>query len=852
MAKMSDHTLLTIVEARSRDAEGMGGTLASERQTALRYYRGDKFGDEQEGRSQVVSRDVAESIDATLPSLMRIFASGDQVVMFEPHGQEDERAAEQATDYANYIWNKQNAGFRIFYWWFKDALLQKLGIVKIWWDASEKTTREEYTGLTKAQADELAADPDIEIIEESDPYYDDEDGDEAQQIPLAPPMPGSLPLAGPPPMPVSPMGMAAPGLPLGAAPMGVPGAPPVGPAGMLPPGGAPPMMPGLPMLPPPKPQLVDITVKRTNKTGKICVENVPNEEFGMSRRATSVEDADYTHHRRKMTLSDLRAMGYPQSKIDKIPTDDIFSMDQEKAERFDDQGGTSPEETGVMDPSMRVVWLTESYLRVDCDGDGIAEMRKVTWAGNQIFDNEETDDNPFACCTPTLMPHKAVGLSMADQVMDLQRVKSTLWRNFLDNVYLQSAPALAVHDDQVIDYNEWLTRRVGQILRTKGPPAAAFAALPTQFVGGEVFPAIEYIDSVREQRTGSTRYNQGLDANSLNKTASGINMIQQAAGQRIELIARSFAETGVKPAFKKLIKLASQYSERKEVIRLRGKWVDVDPRAWTDGFDMSVSVGLGTGNKDQQVMHMMALMQLDEKIVMLQKGVQGPLLDASGIYKKLEKLVQAMGMHSVEPFYTDPESPKGQAAMQAAANQPPQPTPELMAINLQQQLNAATAENNKNKLQVDAMDKQASHQLAERKQTADEQFKARELAIREREAAIKEQELGIKNSELGIKNTEIGVRADLEHAKLADVREARAMTQAQEMALARAQMRQVDGEPGPVELLAQQQQGLSRVEQIIADLQARIAQPKRGRMIKRGDGVYDFHVEAPGANGTGA
>ena len=717
---MTEQTLLAIVAQRYADVGAVGGSsLASERATALKYYRGDKFGNEQEGRSQVVSRDVAESIDATLPSLMRIFASGDQVVMCEPTGPDDEDAAQQATDYANYVWNRQNPGFRIFYWWFKDALLQKLGIVKIWWDETEKITREEYEGLTPAQAEELRADPDVEVVEETEPY-DADDGDEAgyggPQVPLAPPIAlPPMPPAGmlPPPMPGAPPG--APG------PMPMPGPPPMpGPMPGLPPG-----MPGLPaLMPPPPEQLVDMIVRRTNKTGRICVENVPNEEFGMSRQAISVEDADYTHHRRQVTLSDLRAMGFPQAKIDKIPADDLEAFDVEKQARFENEDGIAGD-TGTMDPSMRKVWLTEAYLRIDYDGDGKAEMRMVTWAGNQVFVNEEIDENPFACCTPTLMPHKAIGLSMADQTMDLQLVKSTLWRNFLDNVYLQSAPALAVHDDQVVDMNEWLTRRVGQIVRTKGPPGTAFAPLPTQFVGGEVFPAIEYIDTVREQRTGNTRYSQGQTGDMLNRTATGINLLQQAGSQRIELIARAFAETGVKPAFRKVLKLASQYSEKTEVIRLRGKWVDVDPRAWADGFDMSVSVGLGTGNKDQQVAHMMGLLQVDQQIIALQKGIQGPLVTGANLYHKLEKLVQAMGMPSVEPFYSDPESPQMQAAMaQAQQQQPGGPEIEVAKVAAGVQLQAAQ------------LQQQTDMQRAQIKAQADAQATALQMAADERAAAL--------------------------------------------------------------------------------------------------------------------
>jgi len=747
MAKMTDTKLLAIVNQRSTDVGLLGGdTLSTERTTAMKYYRGDKFGDEQEGRSQVVSRDVAESIDATLPSLMRIFSSGDQVVLCEPSGPEDEDAAEQATDYANYVWSRVNPGFRIFYWWFKDALLQKLGIIKIWWDPVEKVTREEYEGITEAQARELRDNKDVEVVEESEPY-DDEEGDD--YTPPANPalMPPTLPgMAGPGGVPVaaSPLfGLAGDdvrGLPPPMA--GMPGQPPMQlPAPMAPPG--PPM---LPMLPPPKPRLVDMVVLKTNRIGCICIENVPNEEFGMTRTAISVEDADYTHHRKEVTLSDLRAMGFKQSQIDKIPSSDLIALDGEKQVRFESEGGVAGD-TGTMDPTMRKVTLTEAYLRVDYDGDGVAEMRKVTWASTQIFINEQIDENPFAACTPTLMPHKAIGLSMADQTMDLQRVKSTLWRNFLDNVYLQSAPALAVNDDALVDINEWLTRRVGQVLRTKGAPGAAFAPLPTQFVGGEVFPAIEYIDTVREQRTGTTRYNQGLSADTLNKTATGINMLQQASGQRIELIARAFAETGVKPAFRKIIKLASQYAKPEEKIRLRGKWVDMDPRAWADGFDMSVSVGLGTGNKETQVGHMMALLQLDQQIIMLQKGVQGPLLNAGNIYKKLEKLVQAMGMPSVEPFYSDPESPAMQQATAAQA-QAPQKPPEVQMAEMagQVQLQAAqlqqTTDLKKATLQTQAdaqqaeLDRQTELQTASIKAESARQIEAMRLASKEHTAAM--------------------------------------------------------------------------------------------------------------------
>jgi hypothetical protein len=283
--------------------------------------------------------------------------------------------------------------------------------------------------------------------------------------------------------------------------------------------------------------------------------------------------------------------------------------------------------------------------------------------------------------------------------------------------------------------------------------------------------------------------------------------------------------------------------------------VDVDPRAWADGFDMSVSVGLGTGNKDQAAAHMMALLQLDQQIIMLQKGIQGPLVTGENLFNKLEKLVQAMGLHSVDPYYSDPESPKMQAAMQAAASQPPPPDPsvqiaqmgaatQMHGIQAQQQVDAQKAQNDQAKTQIDAMDKKAASDLAMRKQLADEAYKQRELDIREREAAIKEQELGIKNNDTQI-------RASLEQAKIADGQQARSEARMAEQAAARnasldAAMAPANGQPHPLEMMHATMQQHGQMLGQLAGAIAQMSRPKAGRMVKRGDGVWDFaQADAP-------
>src|SRR5471032_472891 len=232
-----------------------------------------------------------------------------------------------------------------------------------------------------------------------------------------------------------------------------------------------------------------------------------------------------------------------------------------------------------------------------------------------------------------------------------------------------------------VNLDDLLNRRPGGIVRIKS--ADALVPIATAPLGGDVFQMIEYIDSVREQRTGVTRYNQGLDPDTLNKTAFGINAIQNAAQQRLELIARIFAETGVKRAFRRILELVCKHQQKPKIVRLRQRWVAMDPREWNDEMDLSVSVGLGTGNRDQQTAQMMNLLQLDQQIVQMQGGVDGPLVTSQNIYNKLSKLVEASGLKTVASYYTDPRS---------LPPRPPAPPPtdplaqqQQMALRVEQQ-----------------------------------------------------------------------------------------------------------------------------------------------------------------------
>lgn len=624
MTRMSEQELKAIVAAEIADAAAFaGGRLAEERRRALDYYLGEPFGNEQEGRSRVISTDVADTIEWILPSLLRIFTAGEDVVRFEPTGPEDEEVARQATEYVNWIFQRDNPGFLIFYTLFKDALLQKNGVAKIWWDEDESAERETYLRKTFPELQLLLSDPDVEPVEHS--AYEDR-----------------IVLAGPD------------GLPAEEAAV-----------------------------------LHDVTVIRRRRRGRVRIEPVPPEEFLISRRARSLNDAGFVAHRVRRSVSELTAAGYDRGLIDRLAGADAPDLTPEAQSRRRLEEEAGPGSAGEADRSRRELWVTECYLRVDWDGDGIAERRKVTVAGDgqEILDNEPYDGVPFVALTPIIMPHCFYGLSVADLVMDLQLIKSTILRQILDNLYLSNNGRHVISDQ--VNLDDMMTSRPGGIVRLKSgamPGQGHVMPLETPLVAAAAFPVLEYLDGVREGRTGVTRYTQGLDADSLNKTASGISQIMAAAQQRIELIARVFAETGVKDLFRQILRLVGRHQNAPRIIRLRNRWVPMDPRSWSTEMDVSVNVGLGTGNRDQMLGHLHTILGIQAQAIQQQGGVDGPLVRLDNVYNTLAKIVENAGLKPAEAYFSRPSDQPAPPPPSSAA---PPPDPQLLMLEQQAKVDAA-------------------------------------------------------------------------------------------------------------------------------------------------------------------
>ena len=648
------------------------GKLTEQRSDALDRYYGKRYGNEQEGRSQIVTRDVADVIEWIMPSLMKIFTSGDKVVQFEPQGPEDVKMAKQSTDYVNHVIMRQNPGFSIIYQWFKDALLQKNGIVKHYWDDTSETLREEYKNLTEEEFTALLLEDNVEVLQHTPNGLENSDVIQLQ------------------------------------------------------------------------PQQIthDVVVSRTYDDGQVRIEAVPPEEFLIDKYAKTIDTARFVAHRVKRTKSELIEQGYPKSKIENVFNNDEADYKAERLSRFSHEQDNSPE--GDIDDG---VWVTECYLRVDYDNDGIAELRKVTKVGDELLDNEAVDSVPFSSLTPIPMPHKFYGLSIYDLISDLQLIKTTLMRNLLDNMYLTNNGRYEVVEGQA-NLDDLMTSRPGGIVRVRTP--GAVNPLGTPQLDANSFNMLGYLDSIREERTGVSKNSMGLSEGGLksHQTATGVGQVMTAAQQKIELIARIFAETGMKDLAQSVYMLVQKFEKPEKLVRLNNEWTTLYPHEWKTKMDCTAQVGLGFGNKDMNLMHLGRLSQTIQMIA--QHPAAGMLLKPKNVYNLVAEQIKAMGMKNVDDFITDPgdqdvpqqqgPSPQEQAKMQEA--QLKQQELQVKVQKIQQESALKQQE-----MQLDAQISQQDLELKQQEASVDMQIKAQELEIKKAELALKQQELELERQQ---------------------------------------------------------------------------------------------------------
>lgn len=413
--------------------------------------------------------------------------------------------------------------------------------------------------------------------------------------------------------------------------------------------------------------LYDVRLERRQPRKRLEITVIPPENMLISPRATGFEEQPMIGAKYEKTVSELLDEGYDEDIVKNAAGFDEQNYDAEVQARFRDDSvvgmGGFPETKLT-----KKAWVYYLFFHCDWDNDGRAEYRQVVCIGpkKEILSNEAVDDHIFVDFTPIRMPHRVFGVAVADLVRSFQYLRSTVWRQLLDNMYLVNNGRALINER--VSMEDWLTNRPGGAVRVRGLQGVgeAYTPIVTAPLGNMAIPLLELINSDKEARTGETRYNQGLDAESLNKTARGMNLVLGQSQRRKLLVARLLAE-GFKKAFKKILKFSVAHMDRKRMIRLRGEMVEVDPRSWNADMDVTVTVGLGHGTQQEKVQMAMMRLSLMEKVIQYQGGIDGPFITAPQVHKHLEDVYIASGARSSETYVT---KPKGQIKT------PKKPSPE--------------------------------------------------------------------------------------------------------------------------------------------------------------------------------
>ena len=632
-----DEFRYTVAQAIEDSQTYIDSYIAPQRENAMAYYLADPFGNEEDGRSQVILTEVRDTILAMVPSLLRIFTSTDQVLEFIPKGAEDVEAAEQATDLINYIFMQENGGFRVLHDAIKDGLLLKTGVLTWYKLDDEKVEYYSYSNLSRDEAMFIMNDSTVEVdmFEEATDMVTGE-------------------------------------------------------------------------------TRVSMSIRRKVVTPRFVVECIPPEQFLIDNEATSIKDSIFVARRKLTTISELVAMGYPREIIEENAGTGGFEMNNEVITRNPADQSFFGLSLGN-DETTDKVFYVESYIRVDKDGDGIAELHKVCTVGNgsYILHDEIVEDIPFSLLCPDPTPHTIFGQSIADQTMDLQLIKSSIMRNTLDSLAQSIHPRTGFVEGQV-NVDDLMNNETGALIRMRSP--GALVPFTTPFVGQQALGVMSYLDEVKTQRTGISRASQGLDADVLQSTTRAAVQAQLSSSQdRIEMIARLFAD-GLKQCFQGLLKLVVRHQDKAKVIRLRGKFVPVDPRGWDASMDMVVNIALGRGSDDQKMMFLNQLAQKQEMVIE-KYGPYNPLVDLQQYRATLAQIIQLSGFQDPSQFVKEvsPEAVQ-QFMQQMSGNKKPDPAEMLAQVEA-------------DKTKADIVISAAKQELDRQKAISEADFKRDQLMI---------------------------------------------------------------------------------------------------------------------------
>jgi hypothetical protein len=663
------------------------GELSPARAEATKYYRGEKFGNEEAGRSQFISTDLRDTVLAMLPSLVRIFLpTSGHVIEYQARPKTLEAVdqavaqADQATEFVNeVVLDQDNSAFAELYACFKDALIRKLGTIKYWWE--DASTYKDYTAnnLDVLQYETLVADPDVEITSQKERKD----------------------------------------------PTGVP--------------------------------RYDVAYRHWRREGYARLTCMPPEELLISRDARSRDDATFLAHRTEKTRAELLAMGVPAEEIDRYggPSTEIAQSIEETARR----GGISHVDKAMSLGEVKNLWIEAwpiingQLLQVRCLGPGF----------HVVGDPEPIDERPVAIFCPDPEPHVLVGQSIADRVMDLQLMKSSVFRAGADGLADAIFPRRYFMEG-VVDRQAMESTAMGQdvAIRDGVQPQQAVWVEQHESKVSEALTFLGYLDAVKQQRIGPLPAT--LDPDALQSTPEiGVKATVQAASEQLELLARVFAATGMKQLGRGLLKLLVDHQPRERIVRLRNQYVAVDPRAWDAEMDVSVNVAVGTSEK----LGVLAATAAAQKEILGALGPANPLVGFGQYRHTLALMLELQGIKDVSKFFqplpVDWQPPP----------QPPQPNPELLLAQAEMEKAKTGLAKAQSEFEVEKV--KAAQQMAEMNERL--QSKGAELALKREEMHLVDERerdkaeadvavrIAVANAQYGSQLTIAQIDADIQAEK---------------------------------------------------------------------------------------
>jgi hypothetical protein len=490
----------------------------------------------------------------------------------------------------------------------------------------------------------------------------------------------------------------------------------------------------------------DIRIKRTVAPGRFIIDSIPNEEFLIDADAVRTEDAAFTDHWQRKTRSALVEMGYSKDKVWSIP---VAARVETPEQASRDPAANTSESS---DKAMELVDYHECFIRIDADDDGEAEMLRVCLggpAGDVLLDSEEwEDENPFEDIKCEPVPHRWLARSQADETIEIQDIKTVLTRQMLNNTYWVNNPQRfatgTIKNPEMLD-----TPVFGSTVF--GGNGATVAPLAVPYIGDKALLGIQYVDEMRQQRTGVGRQSMALDPDVLqNQTAAAVHDQHDASYSQVEQYARNMA-VGWRKVFRKLMRLMIKHQDYAREVMFNGKPVVIDPRAWNADMKVTINVGLGTGSRDRDLM--MLGQVLNSQLMLADRFMQaGAVEDAIDMLPKIiqtmTRMAESAGIRNPEDYYPEYTQDKVAQLKQMAQAARSQPDPKMqieqmkaqkdLAIQAsEQQSNAARAQAEIAKAQSDAQVKIIEAQAKSREAELQAQLAASEIQVRQLEAAAK-------------------------------------------------------------------------------------------------------------------